>query len=489
MTEVVFMIISCIKNTKFDKLIWKSLLRSYKHITYVRLLGNEHIKEHYTYINNTLTVKCPDNYESLQDKVLFGIQSIYNIFPNIKFIIKIDDDMICNINNFLTLYENSSQWVYSGYVSDQQNSQYNHHQGKCQNNELNNQLLTIPITTYCSGPCYILNRQVIQLLSRTKLIDIKIGIAEDVNMGFFLQKHGIKPTSAKTFNGVKKDKNYICYYEPNLDNIHIVSPYCHGGLGNKLFQISAIYSHSLKYNKIFTINKQTYSGDMYTQLNYINTIFKNIPISDIDENTYSKYTENQPDYSTHINLPNYKNNSTFYGYFQNEHYFSHYRQEILDLFKIDKNRLNYLLEKYPISYKSYFIHIRTHCIIKNDGKFDDASKTHFINFSNYIQKCLKNIDTSTHFYCFFDNPGRVKKHYSHILNNIPNKTIVNDDELNSLYLMSLCKLGGICTNSTFSWWGSYLNENKNKQIFMPNKWLNNSWNCDIYQHGSTIIDV
>jgi hypothetical protein len=37
--------------------------------------------------------------------------------------------------------------------------------------------------------------------------------------------------------------------------------------------------------------------------------------------------------------------------------------------------------------------------------------------------------------------------------------------------MSQCK-GGICPNSTFSWFGAYSIKNKRKElIFMPNKWL------------------
>jgi hypothetical protein len=48
---------------------------------------------------------------------------------------------------------------------------------------------------------------------------------------------------------------------------------------------------------------------------------------------------------------------------------------------------------------------------------------------------------------------------------------VDASELESLVLMSECK-AGICANSSFSWWGAYLNPNR--LICMPSKWFNNS---------------
>ena len=50
-------------------------------------------------------------------------------------------------------------------------------------------------------------------------------------------------------------------------------------------------------------------------------------------------------------------------------------------------------------------------------------------------------------------------------------TIIRENELDSLTLMSKCA-GAICANSTFSWWGAWLN--RNRTIVFPSRWVNAS---------------
>jgi hypothetical protein len=63
------------------------------------------------------------------------------------------------------------------------------------------------------------------------------------------------------------------------------------------------------------------------------------------------------------------------------------------------------------------------------------------------------------------------------------------DPLRSLALMASCAVGGICANSSFSWWGAFLNTNPTRVVTFPRKWFNNSAPVDIYFSGSNVLDV
>jgi hypothetical protein len=60
--------------------------------------------------------------------------------------------------------------------------------------------------------------------------------------------------------------------------------------------------------------------------------------------------------------------------------------------------------------------------------------------------------------------------------------IENMDTLHSIYFMSLCRKGGICSNSTFSGWATVLNrsnDSTDKIVIFPNKWINTPQKVDI----------
>ena len=54
----------------------------------------------------------------------------------------------------------------------------------------------------------------------------------------------------------------------------------------------------------------------------------------------------------------------------------------------------------------------------------------------------------------------------------------NEDELETLALMTLCTGGAICGGSTFSWWGAFLGAHgKRNPVFVPKNWINMKVEC------------
>jgi hypothetical protein len=252
-----------------------------------------------------------------------------------------------------------------------------------------------------------------------------------------------------------------------------------GGLGNQIFQICFAYSVAKKNNADLSIIK-TISEHNKNNIDYYNTIFKNFPNIDNVNSYFTTYYEALDKFATFIpELLDLKNNTKFDGYFQTEKYFINYKEDILKL--LTNNSVYDSISKYKN--ESYVIHIRRGDYVGNS--------THYIDLDLYYSNAIKyitGIDNNAHFF-IISNDIDYCKNYA-VLKDINKTFYENNNELETLYFISVCNKGCICGNSSFAWWGSYLNMNSNKIVIFPDKWINFSADfSDIYYTNALIFPI
>lgn len=241
-----------------------------------------------------------------------------------------------------------------------------------------------------------------------------------------------------------------------------------GGLGNQLFQLAAAETIASETNrKVYLLDKNSpYTS--HSTSNYFLTIFSKFldypiieePYVIVDEPSFKKYDWTQL-------IP--EGPACIKGYFQNWRY-------------ISDDFISKLVLPECHTIDGAFIHIRGGDYVNNS--------LHHVDLTSYYKKAVEYFPTDTYFY-IFTNDVQYAKTFT-FLSKI-NHTFVNEDELMSVTMMSKCTKGGVCANSSFSWWGSFLNPSRT--IIMPGKWFNSSdkwedlWIEGYYFPGVTKIDL
>ena len=161
------------------------------------------------------------------------------------------------------------------------------------------------------------------------------------------------------------------------------------------------------------------------------------------------------------------------GYWQSEKYFKQIELSIRNEFTL-KNELKGRAKKnlsQIIEANSVAIHIRKLHSVLADGKISEKALKIFANVSiNYYYESIKYLSVKTikpQYFIFSDNPEWPK---SNIKIPYPTTIVSGFEDYEDLILMSKCK-HQIIANSTFSWWGAWLNKNPDKIVIAPEKWV------------------
>lgn len=437
---------------------------------------------------------CPEGYDNLTKKTL----TMFAECVSYRGILKCDDDIFPNLNylrKFVDRVIASAHINYAGRRLDVDEHTSSWHIGKGSNTEP----IIIPQCSYCTGPMYYLSGRAMRALTDARTTaSLVLNYNEDVTVGHNLGLLGIEPTHNPLYSDDPRLHGKL-----NIQNIGSGIPYLyvrlHGGLGNQLFQCASAHGIAKMTGRlpviIFTESAAHYQHNREIR-EYVDSVFKgmccisyeqicNIPFicwsetgRDVAPDACFKYN------AMAIAQIQGSSNPVFMdGYFQNENYFRDVKQDLLGHF-FNPIVAAKIVAKYPRAEESYFIHVRRGDYVGN--------KLYDINYDAYLEKAMKHCIGAScaniHFYVVSNDVAYCKKHPAFVGGCI---TILDDPSmtpLETLHFMASCRLGGICANSSFSWWGSYFNTNTDKRVYFPHEWMTNiPGPIDVYPDGALII--
>jgi hypothetical protein len=234
--------------------------------------------------------------------------------------------------------------------------------------------------------------------------------------------------------------------------------YLMGGLGNQMFQISNAICRGWK-NNIPAFFRCVASTPMQANqpTKYVDNIFRNINFSHFTSQTNVVYAPWE-----FVDLEyNWNSPIEFYGYFQSSKNFLGYGEKLKDLFEPTKNFIEKIENNFPEIKKeiTVSIHVRRGDYLTIDTVLPVVDKS-------YIDECLKMIGDYDHLFIFSDDVNWVKENLIY-----DNSTVVDSlEDYEDLWFISLCKIN-IMSNSSFSWWGTFLNRIPNKATYVPSIWF------------------
>lgn len=267
-----------------------------------------------------------------------------------------------------------------------------------------------------------------------------------------------------------------------------------GGIGNVMFQVAAGYGLAAKLKAGISFDlfepsmiqqRMSYHGT--TNYSYADNILSNISNHKFDGKIIWKLVNEHQIDPRIKNLKKMVNRDVNYklsGYFQSEVYFQHIRDEICKIYNIPRYIEHYIREKYNHIYKNnktVSLHVRR-------GDYLNLPESHPLCSLKYYHDAVDRlVDNDTKVLIFSDDIKWCR-------DNFKNKKFIYIQELDfiCLYMMTKCN-HNIIANSSFSWWGAWLNDKTDKQVIAPRPWLSTShrdsqwWDKNIYCDGWEVM--
>ncbi|KLT66622.1 alpha-1,2-fucosyltransferase [Pedobacter sp. BMA] len=260
-----------------------------------------------------------------------------------------------------------------------------------------------------------------------------------------------------------------------------------GGLGNQMFQYAAARSITTPKNIIIDLsflNANKHSGNEFTARGYELSVFKSLKTNSflsglltypaVGHKLIQILSKIKPGklitLRNAISKKDLNSARLIYmdGYFQDPAYFESIRSILVndfDLNDLEKTSADTIGDSIA-STNSISIHVR-----RGDYLKPSVNEVHGILPWDYYKGAIEKMNLSMEnpvYFIFSDDPEWCVKNI--ILPDQQIHFVSGNSMYEDLRLMTACK-HNIIANSTFSWWGAWLNKNPEKKIIAPKQWF------------------
>lgn len=265
-----------------------------------------------------------------------------------------------------------------------------------------------------------------------------------------------------------------------------------GGLGNQMFQYAKAYclTNSNIECKVDLSSFKTYNLHNGYELEYI----FGVPNIQAEDNLVKELKDDSRSVFNRIRRivfgrkrshvmegdsidPNSCTPMLLDGYWQNNSQLIDIDSEIRSLFafkpKLTNNNINLLKNNESLTLVSMHVRRGDYLESKN-SKYAKCSINYYKNAYEYLCK----ISSSLHVLLFSDDITWCKKNIDFLDSVDYVGWNIGAQSYQDMYLMSLCE-HNVIANSSFSWWGAFLNSNPNKVVIYPEFWLKEKKSIDV----------
>jgi hypothetical protein len=262
-----------------------------------------------------------------------------------------------------------------------------------------------------------------------------------------------------------------------------------GGLGNQMFQYAAAKSLASRLDSPLLLDVHEF--EHYADRNYDLHVFPEVKEKFCDKAQhnllYSKskiaklgriikgvQIYEEPDFYFDPEFLRLTAPINLSGYFQSEKYFLESEKEIRTSFKWDERRLSESTRAYLQSIKAHHaisVHFRRGDYVSNQKTSEVHGTCDRAYYQNAIDFVIEKFSDS-HFFVFSDDIEWVKS--EQYFAGLDRTYVEKSDDMHDseeMFLMSQCR-HNIVANSSFSWWGAWLNSAANKVVVAPQNWFN-----------------